>query len=807
MIVNRKKKNMFRQIRKFLKKHINGAKGAVSLLLVFVMSPLLSIALLLVESARYQNAVQLMEEITDSSGFSVLADYDNYLDERFGLLSVSQENNISASFSDYLGSNIDALGNSIALGESSASGKYALSDTDVLKQQMLEYSEIPVAAEVLTEVSDLENLIDEIKESFNIDELEKQTDSISAAIDITNDLASVIKDIDKAKEKFDNEYSPALTKYQEAYEDFAEKAEDLITALGEAEENLEEGEASSQIYEEEEVDNALTELQESRDTYKTATLNLKTELLEMEECLEGIVTTANNLPSKLQETEGAVSDANDAGKVTYDWETSIAEEIRSKIGSLITADFHDRVATEAQALEDQAVKLGNLEDTTITSEWAAEKVEKEYGRVSISSLSTSFSTRLGELRRELDEQANVSADTTSSLESLLNVANALMGIQGLYDANLDSNIDTSYFYKELAKSGYAESFINSMKDLTDASGKFISAIKNVDILGLLGALGDLLSAIVNFLAAIIGWIGNIGINTINLLGDPSEWYNKLLLCGYAAYNLPNRTNYTSGESVSGYSFNQIYELAGGKAMSPSLSHSLNQLEAIGNGNGSDRLFKGAETEYILAGSSSEIENQSAVFFNSYMFRLVLDLMPVLKNTEVSALAASAGPGAWLVKFLVVLAEPMLDTIILVNGGSEYLIKNTVYISPSGISALLDDIKTVSGFSDAIKDDLGNVIKDKVGTPEKKGIFEADYTEHLLFLLLLTVPEQDCVMRMQNIIQIEAAENYRTEYEFELDRAYTFLQSDVTYTLNPMFNIDSLTENGLFTVSSKQYTGY
>lgn len=782
MIVNRKKKNMFRHIRKFFKKHINGAKGAVSLLLVFVMSPLLSIALLLVESARYQNAVQLMEEITDSSGFSVLADYDNYLDERFGLLSVSQENNISASFSDYLGSNIDALGNSIALGESSASGKYALSDTDVLKQQMLEYSEIPVAAEVLTEASDLENLINEIKESFNIDEIEKETDSISSALEITNDLASIIKDIDKAKEQFDNKYSPALTKYQDAYIDFEDKAEKLLTALEDAEEALEEGEDSNQVYENTNVDNAIAELKESRDTYKTATVNLKTELLSMGEYLEDLVNTSTELPNKIQVAKGEMEDSNAAGKTTSDWMGSIGADIYIRIGQLISADFHDKLVEEAQALEEQAVKLQKLEDKTITKEWTVEKIEDEYGNIDILSISHSLSTGLGDLRDELDTKANISADTTSSLESLLNVANALMGIQGLYDANLDSNIDTSYFYKDLAKSGYAESFINSMKDLTDASGKFISAIKNVDILGLLGALGDLLSAIVNFLAAIIGWIGNIGINTINLLGDPSEWYNKLLLCGYAAYNLPNRTNYTSGESVSGYSFNQIYELAGGKAMSPSLSHSLNQLEAIGSGNGSDRLFKGAETEYILAGSSSEIENQSAVFFNLYMFRLVLDLMPVLKNPEVSALAALAGPGAWLVKFLVVLAEPMLDTIILVNGGSEYLIKNTVYISSSGISALLDDIKTVSGFSDAIKDDLGNVIKDKVGTPEKKGIFEADYTEHLLFLLLLTVPEQDCVMRMQNIIQIEAAENYRTEYEFELDRAYTFLQSDVTYTL-------------------------
>ena len=130
--MKKKNGNVLRRIGRFLGKYINGTKGAVSLLLALVMSPLLSTALILVESARYQDAVQLMEEIMDSSAFSTLAEYDSFLDERFGLLSISQETNINNVFGQYLEDNVPALGKSVTVNSKNASGKFALSNTDVL---------------------------------------------------------------------------------------------------------------------------------------------------------------------------------------------------------------------------------------------------------------------------------------------------------------------------------------------------------------------------------------------------------------------------------------------------------------------------------------------------------------------------------------------------------------------------------------------------------------------------------------------------------------------------------------------------
>ena len=55
------------------------------------MSPMLSIAMALSEGARYQSAVEMMKETIDASAFSTIGDYDSYLDERFGLMEISQD--------------------------------------------------------------------------------------------------------------------------------------------------------------------------------------------------------------------------------------------------------------------------------------------------------------------------------------------------------------------------------------------------------------------------------------------------------------------------------------------------------------------------------------------------------------------------------------------------------------------------------------------------------------------------------------------------------------------------------------------
>lgn len=804
-------KQFCKRVGAFFNRYINGARGAVSLLLALVVSPLLSTALLLVESARYQNVVELMEEIMDSSAFSTLAEYDTYLDERFGLLSVSQGTDINATFADYLTTNANAIGSSVSLNSYSASGQYALSNTDVLKQQLLEYSEITVAAEVVTEGFDIDKLLEDLIDALDLKELQDEIDAVTSGAELASEIEKLIEAIIDAKKQYTDKYKPALTAYRNAYTTFEEKALELIEALEAAEADLEEGDDPESIYDDGDVKDAIKALKKARDTYKNAASTLKSELSTLKGYIDSMISAVNKLPEKLSKFEQDTSESSlaaDCTTSTYEWLLIISDQITTTLNNTIGDDYKDKIDAEVRALQNQITKLGNLGDKTIASDWDEEKIEEEYGVVSIRTIPNSFATMLDTLITKLDEEAAVDSEAEAQMSDLLDIVGQLLGVSGLYDGNLNAVVGTGYLHANTSMSLSASMSIMSLTNLINACETFTDGITSLNIIKAVKALGTLLVAIAEFLASIVAWVGETLFNLYTFVtSGPEEWYNSLLLYGYGAYNLPNRTNYNSGKTVTGYSYNKVYALAGGTNGSANISGSLKQLSTIGNTSGSDRMFKGAEAEYILVGSTSELQNQSVAFFDLYLFRLVLDLFPVLKNNEVSAIAALAGPGAWVVKLAITLAEPMLDCIILVNGGKSFLFKKTVYLSYSGFVILQKDLVGITSISKNLQDKIKDTIKKYNGEPKEDGTCDATYTEHMLLLMMLSVSQQTFIQRLQNLIQMETAVKNQSDYAFDLDKAYTYIYSDVEYTLNPMLNLDSLTSNGLFTASSQQYTGY
>lgn len=818
----KKRKNSLKKFSRFLGKYINGMKGAVSLLLVLTLSPMLSIALILVESARYQNAVELMEEITDSSAFSTLADYDSFLDERFGLLSVSQERNIDTAFGDYIGHNISALGKSVTIDSQKASGAFALSDIDILKQQLLEYSEISVAAEVVAEGINLDDILEELQKKLNVEEIRKEMDAVSACADFTEEIAGILKSINDVQKQYGT-YSDALKNYKEKYEPFEMKALALAAAANESDGEEEDGE-------EEDAEEDKVSIYAEKEDYKTAAETLKTELTELKNEIDGIISAINNLPTKLQKFDKArskleskselelKSEADSAGEdttSTYEWIKIVAGETTNTFKNIIGENFDVTIEGEIQALKDQITKLGMLEDEAITSAWTQDTIKAEYGCVSILSIGDSFLTGINRLISSLNEKASVGMAGFASMGSFLDIANQLLDIKCLYDTKLNAAVSESGLYTNSRMALSSKISVSALTELIGACEIFWDGIRSLNIYKAMIAAVKLMAATVIFLAAVISWVLEIGANFFTLtVSGPKEWYNSLLLYGYGAYNLPNRTNYDSGRTVSDYPYKKVYQLAGGSGGNDAVTGALRDFAPIGDETGTDEMFKGAEAEYVLVGSTSELQNQGVAFFNLYMLRLVLDFWAVWKNPEVSAVAAVAGPGSLLVKLAVVLAEPMLDSLILVNGGEEYLFKKTVYLTVTGLPDLMEDLNDIASISENLKGKIKDAIKgdenSAAGTDKgasdkkKKDRFDASYTEHMLLLTLLSVNQTTFMRRIQNLIQMEAAANSQA---FDLDKAYTYIYSDVKYTLNPMFNIDSLTKNGLFTATRRQYSGY
>ena len=257
-------------------------------------------------------------------------------------------------------------------------------------------------------------------------------------------------------------------------------------------------------------------------------------------------------------------------------------------------------------------------------------------------------------------------------------------------------------------------------------------------------------------------------------------------------------------SLTGYKYNKIFKMAGGKSFS-NLEGSLKDLSSIVDDTGTDKMFKGAETEYLLVGSNSEIMNQSVVFLNLYLLRLVLDVVPILKNPELTSMTPPGVIG-WIVMIVVILAEPMIDVIVLVNGGKQYVVKETIYFSYSGFVILMNDITDITAFSKGLKSKMKDTIKANNGKPKNKGYMKLDYTGHLQLLLLAT-DQTTYIERIKNLIQMECNVKYETEHTFSLDETYTYIETDVNYALNPMFKLEGLNETGNFEASINYYSGY
>lgn len=746
----------------------------------------------------------MVREIADSSAFSALAEYDDYLQSRFDLLATSQQIDPGTEFAAYFEENIDVLGKSVTLNSHSATGELALSDIAVLEQQLLEASELTVATKVIMEGIDLDKMIEKLQEALKLEDLVERTDAVKATTELAKCIEKLGEGLLKANDCYKKDYKPALTAYKTAYTDFESKAKELVSALKTAEDELQEGEEADSIYSKSEVKKAIKALKSSCDTYKEKAEALKKSLEDFKKNMEDAIDASVELPSKIKKVKDKVGEKKDT---TDDWCCIIADQLLDTINKLDINNFRNKSSEEVEKLNDQIQKLSDLRDKTIKSDWDEMKIKNEYGPVKITSVAANFSKSIDAALTVLNLKSAVNPNSLTQTKNLLDIATQLLEVTVLCDTNLNATVNTGNYHCNVGMTYSSMSITNSITALSESCNNFMEGISNKDFWKVIKALPKLLEAVGSFFAAIITWIGDTFVGLIRLLASgPKQWYNSLLLSGYGAYNLPNRTTYSSESTVNGADFGDIYHMGGGVDGAPSFSTSLNEFAKLADAAGSDPMFKGAETEYLLCGSPSEIKNQGAVFFNLYMLRMVLDIYPVLKNPQLSTIAAATGPCAWIVKVAAVLAEPMLDTIILVNGGSEYLFKKTIYLSYSGIVTLQKDLAGCTGLSENLKNKIADTITAHNGTPADDGLFDASYTEHMI-ILLLTMDREDFLKRMQNLIQMEAAQNHRDNGGFDLDKAYTYVKSDVSYTLNPMFRIDGLMHNGLFTATTTQYCGY
>lgn len=361
-------------------------------------------------------------------------------------------------------------------------------------------------------------------------------------------------------------------------------------------------------------------------------------------------------------------------------------------------------------------------------------------------------------------------------------------IMGKYAGNALNTASVSVF----------ESTVNAIRaDMNDLT----TAWNEIEWYNVLFKLGEIIGAIISIGGYLLVLVGQI----LDVLHHAV--YAKVLLAGYIGYNVPNRTTY-DGSALTGASYN---------------------LPEMGDGY-SNKVFCGAETEYIMMGNSSEVVNQTALFFIIYVIRLIWNVPLILTNTEVQTIATAAGSvtlggGAFIAYVLYCLVEPLADTLILVNGGDIPIVKTKAYLTPSGIVDLVgafyhlnlkEDQKetlyqhvagvmsptgTDSSFAASYRD-----FTPDLGSSSLLDSFKFDYTNTLI-LLMLFFGTEGMLKRLADVIQMEATYNAEENGlgSFNLSNSFTYLRASGSFATNEFIRLSD--GDGLNSTVRVIYRGY
>jgi ABC-type transporter Mla subunit MlaD len=417
---------------------------------------------------------------------------------------------------------------------------------------------------------------------------------------------------------------------------------------------------------------------------------------------------------------------------------------------------------------------------------------------------------------------------------------------GFYNKNLTSTIKEDPY----SQSGF-DNVIIKMADFAEALnnfkvekkkgflGKAIAIIKSV--VNFVKNLKNLIKSGIELVKAIKNFIGEMLTNLSQNINDLTSGKigKRLLMSLYAINSLPNRTNYDSGKSaITGIKYSDIARNDTSEDLVVPLYKQFkdvkNLVSKLKNSKGADNVFSGAELEYMLIGSRSEVFNQMGSFFQIYFLRFLINIPTVMADSFVQSIAEAAGSctfgiGTAIVYIIYLLAEPYLDTNFLALGKTLSIIKSKLYLTPEGLPDLLKELNLFD-MPKSMKDDLkekGKEITGKNSTAnpvtaadkadvDKSGngaksimsAIKASYTTYLFLFIFLENSMQTNFNRYKTLVNIEGKEYYRSQkIDFKLQNAFTNVTVDATSEFSPILPLEPMSYAAFHTVNVKLNRGY
>ena len=437
------------------------------------------------------------------------------------------------------------------------------------------------------------------------------------------------------------------------------------------------------------------------------------------------------------------------------------------------------------------------------------------------------------------------------VKSVLAVVESIYAEGGFYNKNL-----TAFVSSEEMDSAAFENVILNLSKFINAAEKLTFGVEDFNILTavekILGFFGNLQKLVDSGKALVESVKVFVGDTLSNLKGyvydvTDGKFASKLVLSLYLLNSLPNRTNYQTGKSqITGMKFTDIARTDRdfeGTLAPFELQNMASFIHDISKQEASDKVFSGAEMEYILAGGRSEVLNQASAFFRIYALRFLIDIAPIAMNDFVQELvealaAPTFGIGSAIVLIAYLVAEPYLDTTLLAMGNRLPIIKrpSKVYLTPEGLPTLLKEFTKVSlnaAAKEKIKQEGKKLIKDikdggadpevkeeaqteedkadMLDAADNKSILDsikAQYSTYLLLFSVLELPREVMLKRFKNLISLEAKEYYRAKGKsFELSCAYTYMRVDATVEFSPILPLEPISYSAFKKIDIQQSRGY
>lgn len=169
--------------------------GAISIMLAVVLIASLSMSSSLLEAARYRSLERLYKTIEENAAFSILSQYDRDLYKNFGLLAIQQDVG-EEEFIAYLEQNLLGMGSGMAqnnadvlssgLTEADLEKLYDLTQNEVFRAQIAEFSAYRAPASIINNTLDLEESLNEMLEK--LEDAQPMLKTFSAALNASNTL-------------------------------------------------------------------------------------------------------------------------------------------------------------------------------------------------------------------------------------------------------------------------------------------------------------------------------------------------------------------------------------------------------------------------------------------------------------------------------------------------------------------------------------------------------------------------------------------------------------------------------------------